>query len=172
MPGKHPTIATDRNVYSYARNSSPPAKSSANRHCWRRAIAHLRLSRPDKVNSSTQRSLTAATQVRRFEHRRRTASRRGCGRWVFYWILCRLPGAFRPRINMAPLRRFPACSGTRKCKRRCTRISRDAHRWHACAGIGSCPPAAHTHQVGDGTPGRETAPPSSRGARHIWRRKF
>src|SRR4051812_27820365 len=31
----------------------------------------------------------------------------------------------------------------------------------------SCPGVAHAHHVGAGTPSRETAPPSSRGARQI-----
>src|ERR1700693_2686530 len=31
----------------------------------------------------------------------------------------------------------------------------------------SCPRVAHKHQVGEGTPGRETAAPSSSGARQI-----
>ena len=34
---------------------------------------------------------------------------------------------------MAPPRRFRACSGNRKGKRRCTRIRRDERGWHACA---------------------------------------
>ena len=84
----------------------------------------------------TQRSLTAATRMRRFDHRHRTASRRGCGCLLFCWILCRLAGAFHPRINMAHLRRFRACSGTRKFKRRFTRIRRDERGSHAGAATG------------------------------------
>ena len=37
---------------------------------------------------------------------------------------------------MAALRRFRACSGTRKCKRRCTRIRRDERGWYAGAATG------------------------------------
>ena len=38
------------------------------------------------------------------------------------------PERLNPGINMAPLRRFRACSGTRKWKRRCTRIRRDERK--------------------------------------------
>ena len=39
--------------------------------------------------------------------------------------------------STVPPRRFHVCSGNRKYEHRYTRIRRDAHRWHACAAIGS-----------------------------------
>ena len=54
------------------------------------------------------------------------ASRHGCGCWFFCWILCRFRReCFILGIDRVPLRRFRGCSGTRKWKRRCTRIRRD-----------------------------------------------
>ena len=90
------------------------------------------------------------------------------------WRLCVVPRVLRHQ----------------ECKRRCTRIRRDERGWDAGAATGFgqnqcvpfalsllirvnlrfhffCPRSAHTHQVGEVTPGPETAPSSSRGGHQI-----
>ena len=51
-------------------------------------------------------------------------------------MLCTRSGSLRPRITMVPLGWFRRCPGNRKWKRKCTRISRDARKWHACTRTG------------------------------------
>ena len=118
-----------------------------------------------------------------------TASRRGCGCCYSVEHSAACLECFIRGSTMAPLRRS-AVLRHQECKRRCTRIRRDERGWYAWCGHRFwpksmrpfalsllirvnlrfhffCPRSAHTHQVGEVTPGPETAPSSSRGGHQI-----